>query len=256
MKVDRTQFLTLAAALASACGPATPPPDNATNPGPALSQPADPPPTPSAPSDAVPAAVDPNAVEGEDACDVFVPSPCSESAGPRERCRNEARSRTSDNAGAGRAFLDCVRSASASLPRGDAACAEARQTCDQVAMACDQTDVARRACHEQAAPACMNPAAIEGSTQCFARCSETHRLDGCSSDCEKIAAQLQACVGKCGNPATAMEACAKAKCEAQERASEACRARQAQCTIPPRCATIDIPACQAGHAAIDQCRSR
>jgi hypothetical protein len=104
---------------------------------------------------------------------------------------------------------------------------------------------------------CMDPAAAQANMQCANRCMESFKLDGCSGEqCMRISEKLQACVAKCGDPAGAMEVCIQKKCETPDRNHAQCLERSSQCVVPDRCGTVDVPACQAGHALLDRCRPK
>lgn len=260
MHIERTIFLALTAAISSGCGPASGPassPADHVDPGPANGD-----------SRAAPApeervvhgnstAPEEGAVEGESACDALVPSPCSEGAAPRSRCRTQARSLASDAADSAASFLACVQSSSGALPPADATCAQARHACDQIAAECEQTRQTARTCHEQVAPTCMDAAAMQSFATCSNQCTGSFKLDGCQGEqCSRIAQSLSACVTKCGNPGADIEACAKKKCEGQDRTQARCEERASSCAVPERCATADRQACQAAHALLDRCSQR
>jgi hypothetical protein len=260
LHIERTIFLALTGAIATGCGPAGAPassPADHVDPAPATGGgPAAPAPNQHfAPGDTT--APEEGAVEGESACDPLVPSPCSEGAAPRDRCRSQARSLASESADSAASFLACVRSSSGALPPADATCAKARQACDQIAAECEQTREAARICRDGAAPTCMNVATLESTAACTGRCADSFKLDGCQGEqCGRVAQNLQACIAKCGNPGTEMDACVKAKCEAQDRTQTRCEERSSACSVPERCRSVDSQACQAGHALLDRCSQR
>ena len=264
MKIDRIKFLAFATTLAAACGTAMAPsatpnssprasasaPSEAASSEPAAA--AEPQPTPAGSEDD-----GDRPVAGEDACTRLVPAPCSESSSPRDACKSRARGLASDRgAAASQAFLACVRASTATLPAPDAPCDRARTHCDQLRNACDGPRDAVYQCHAQAGAACMDQGKMAAAVACGRKCMQEAKLDGCApAQCAALAEKMQLCMQRCGNPAEEMEACQRKRCEAAQKGADGCQEKASQCNVPERCHTVDLPACQAGLAAVHKCLS-